>query len=58
MGLPEEGYVGRRLFDVLPMGPLDGSDVLGLREGQYQLEAGSFRLVPIGSACRHYPGRQ
>ena len=33
MGLPEEGYVGGRPRDVLPMGPPDGSDVLGLRKG-------------------------
>ena len=33
MGLPEKGYVFRCRFDVLPMGPLDDPDVLGLREG-------------------------
>ena len=30
MGLPEEGYVGYRSCHLPPMGPLDGSNVLGL----------------------------
>jgi hypothetical protein len=30
MGFSEEGYVGRRRYHVLPMGPPHGSDVLGL----------------------------
>lgn len=49
VGLSEEGHVGRRHCDFPPMAPLDGADVLGLREGRYRLEECALRPMPIGS---------
>lgn len=58
MGLPEEGYVGRRRSYIPPMDHLDDPNVLGLREGRHRMEGCSFRLVPIGPSRGHHPGRQ
>lgn len=58
MGLPEKDHVDNRCCDLPSMGSLDGSDVLGLREGRHRVEGSSFRTVPVGSSRGHHPGRQ